>query len=248
MISILLPLVLTAVQPLAPLPAAQDTQADPEQAEPAWTGSVTAGISLTDGNTDLQRASATADAIKDLGHERYTLGFAWNFTEQDGVVTQRKTFGKAQYDRFIDEKLYWLANVSLEADSQADLDLRTIIGAGLGYQFYDNEEFKLSGEAGLSHFDEDFKESKDDSYVAARLAAKWDWNYSEAWIFGQTVDVLPSLEESDDVYAKLDTRAKATLTDNMFAQFQWIMDWDNTPAEGKERADHLYLVTIGWTF
>lgn len=246
---------LPLVEAPAPAPAAlpatsllQDEAAE-EASEPAWKGAVTLGASVSDGNTDIKRASATADAVKKLEDHRYTLGFQWNFAQESGFVTQRRTLARAQYDKFLSEKMYWLANVSFESDSQADLDLRTIVGAGLGYQFKDTEKFQLAGEAGLSYFDEDYADDDaDGDYVAARLAYKWEYLHSERWSFAQNAEIYPSLEDSDDVYAKVDTRAKATLTESMFAQLQWLYDWDNTPAEGKDRADNLYLLTVGWTF
>lgn len=252
--------VLLSTLPLAEAPAPapatlpapellQEEAAADAAADDAWKGSVTLGASISDGNTDIKRASATADAVKKVDDARYTLGFQWNFAEESGVITQRRTLGRAQYDKFLSEKMYWLANLSLESDSQSDLDLRTIVGFGLGNQFQDTEKFKLVGEAGLSYFDEDYgDDDADGSYVAARLAAKWEYIQSERWAFAQSAEFYPSLESSDDVYAKVDTRAKATLTDNMFAQLQWLFDWDNTPASGKDRVDNLYLLTVGWTF
>lgn len=241
--------------PAPPAPATLPTssllqdEAAEAAADPAWKGAVTVGASVSDGNTKIKRASATADAVKDMEDHRYTLGFQWNFAQETGVITQRRTLARAQYDKFISEKMYWLANVSFEADSQADLDLRTIAGFGLGYQFKDTEKFKLAGEAGLSYFDEDYgDDDADGDYIAARLAYKWDYLHSDRWAFSQNAEIYPSLEESDDVYAKVDTRAKATLTDNMFAQLQWLFDWDNTPASGKKRVDNLYLLTVGWKF
>ncbi len=219
-----------------------------EAEEPKWTGAVTVGISLTEGNTDIQKASAGADAVKETDGSRYTLGFAWNFSEENGVVNQRKTFIRAQRDRFISEKMYWLVQASAEADNAAGVDLRTTIGAGLGYQFKDSDKFKLSGEAGLSWFNEEFESGTENDYISARLAYNWAYLLSDKWAFEQSGEIFPSLEDSEDVYTKIDTRAKATLTDNMFAQLQWVWDWDNTPAPGNERADHLYLITVGWKF
>jgi len=34
----------------------------------------------------------------------------------------------------------------------------------------------------------------------------------------------------------------------MFGQFQWVVDWDNTPAPGKKETDQRYLLSIGWKF
>jgi uncharacterized protein DUF481 len=56
------------------------------------------------------------------------------------------------------------------------------------------------------------------------------------------------LKDKEDVNARVDTHLKLMLTKSMFAQFQWLFTWDNTPATGAERADDLYLVTLGWSF
>ena len=239
--------------PIVPTPTVSAPQDEPpaEEAEagkPKWEGAVTVGINATDGNSDIQKASVTADAVKKLEKERYTLGFSWNFSEEEGVVSQRKTFGKAQYDRFVNDKLYWLAQASAESDFKAGVELRTTIGAGVGYQFKDTEKLKLSGEAGLTWFNEELKPNVENDYVAARLAYNWAYLPSESWSIEQSGQVFPSVEDSDDVYSKVDTRAKVTLTESMFAQVQWVWDWDNTPAPGNEKSDHLYLLTIGWKF
>jgi putative salt-induced outer membrane protein YdiY len=234
--------------PDAPAPLEVPAPQDEEAAVPEWEGAATLGISLTEGNTDITTASATVDASKKLEKERYTLGLSWNYSEESGEVTQRKTYGKGQYDRFVSEKLYWLVQASAEADDAAGVDLRTTVGAGAGYQFADGEKWKLSGEGGLSLFNEDFEDGTGDEYLAARLAYNWAYVMSEQWSFEQVGTVFPSLEDSDDIYSRIDTRAKVTLTENMFAQAQWIWDWDNTPAEGNDRSDHLVLVTLGWSF
>ena len=224
------------------------TLQDETAASPQWEGAVTVGVSLTEGNTDITKASAAVDASKKLEKERYTLGFSWNFSEENETVTQRKTYGKGQYDRFVSEKMYWLLQASAEADDAAGVDLRTTVGAGVGYQFSDTEKWKLSGEAGLSWFNEEFEDSTENDYIAARLAYKWAYILSEKWAFEQSGEIFPSLEDSEDIYSKIDSRAKVTLTENMFAQAQWVWDWDNTPAAGNDRSDHLLLITVGWSF
>ena len=65
---------------------------------------------------------------------------------------------------------------------------------------------------------------------------------------GQFTEIFPSLDESDDINGRMDTRAIYQMTEDMIAQFQWVWDWDNTPAAGRDRSDNLFLVTVGWIF
>ncbi len=67
-------------------------------------------------------------------------------------------------------------------------------------------------------------------------------------MFGQTAEVFPSLEDIEDISGKLDTRVRVSITDDMFAQLQWVMDYDNTPAEGAYRMDHRVILSLGWGF
>jgi putative salt-induced outer membrane protein YdiY len=236
----MLPILLTALQD-APTSAAP--------AAPKWTGSVTIGASFSDGNTERTTVSTAADAECRREKDRTKLGFLWNYAEEASSITERKTQARAQYDYFFSKQLYGLAQASAENDFRAALELRTTLGVGAGYQFADTETWKLSAEAGLSYFNEDFKTDDDDqSYLAARLAAKWDHKPSDKWTVGQLGEFYPSVEDVEDVYARLDTKARVELGGSMYAQGQWIYAWDNTPASGKERVDNLLILGLGWSF
>lgn len=218
-----------------------------------WTGSVTLGAIITDGNTKTRSANAAADAQYRREDDRTTLGAFWNYQDDSTGVLQRHTGGKAKYDYFFSKKTYGLAQASAENDKQADLDLRWTAGLGVGEQLIETADHKLSGELGVSWVDENFKEpavgpSIDNSYAAGRAAYAFDWTINKSWAFSNTGELFSSLEYGQDVNAKEDTRIKVTLTDKMFAQAQWVMDWDNTPAAGKERVDDRYILTIGWSF
>ena len=45
-----------------------------------------------------------------------------------------------------------------------------------------------------------------------------------------------------------DTRLRSKLSESMFAQLQWILNYDNTPSPGQERMDHRFVLTVGWSF
>lgn len=234
------------LEPTAPGFVLDDKKEPPK----GWTGSVALSASKSSGNTDKNTAGATANAENRTDDDRWTLQFLWNYSDEKGVgVTARRTYGQVKYDRFLSKKLYAFGVVSGENDFAAALDLRTTIGAGVGYQFREDTEWKISGEAGLAYVDENFSTAGDDKdFLAARLAYKADWTINTKWAVGQWAEVFPSLEDKEDVSARVDTHLKLALTEKMFAQLQHIYTWDNTPATGADRVDELYLLSLGWSF
>lgn len=229
----------------------QDAAAPAAPAARKWTGSVALNASSSDGNTDKNTIGASIQAENKGEKDRWSGQLLWNYADEKGVgVTQRRTYGQLKYDYFFDPKMYAWGAISGENDFASALDLRMTLSAGLGYQFRDDKQWKVQGEAGLAYVDENFETAGDDQeYLAARLAYKADYTAEDGkWSAGQWGEIFPSLEQGSDMSARVDTHGRLNLTDTMFAQAQWIFSWDNTPATGADRVDNLYLLSLGWSF
>ena len=119
----------------------------------------------------------------------------------------------------------------------------------------DDDQWKINSEIGLSYFNEEFDNGDKFDYVSARLA--WDlWTrISEGLVFGHFGEAFPSLDDKDDFYGRATTYFESQLTESMIARLSWLLTFDNTPAEDTanaparlQRADNVYLLTVGWTF
>lgn len=217
-----------------------------------WSGSVNVGASWSEGNSKRRTGNAGADAEYRREKDRTTLKFLWNYAEDKNAspkVTDRRVFGAAKYDYFVSEKTFVYAETSAESNFAAGLDARSTFGVGAGRQFREDAQWKLSAEAGLSYVIEDLQQPGDNAeFLAARVAYKTEYKPNDKWTLSHDGEIFPSLEDSDDVLAKLDTKARVNLSGKMFAQAQWLMTYDNTPADGAERKDDLYLLSLGWAF
>ena len=110
-------------------------------AEPAvsFSGRINVGLSKSSGNTDSESHHIDGEIIARTETNRYTAGIEYNREESDDEVTDEQYLGYVQYDHFLTEKWYTYVNTLFEKNEFKDLNLRSTIGVGMGYQFYESE-------------------------------------------------------------------------------------------------------------
>ena len=235
---------------------AEDTEAPPEP--PSWVGALGLGSSIATGNTNTRAVNFTFDAVLDRSQvaasNRWTLKGWYNYSDEktDGVPGSKaianNLYGMVKYDQFLTPKNYLFGNASGEEDELQDLDLRAIVGAGYGRQFRDDEVLILAGELGLAYRKETYEDAPNSSGPNGQLSANIDWKFRKGWALMNASQIYPSLEDKNDVYAKVDTRLRTELNEDLFLQLQWVFDWNNAPATGKDTVDNRVILTIGWSF
>ena len=223
--------------------------------EPQWRGSIFAGATVASGNTETTSVTAVFNAELRRDKDRTTLNAFWNYADQtdtetdESSIVERNVGGRAQYDYYFHDDLYGYSNASFLSDTQKDLDLRLIVGVGLGYQWIEREDVAFGTELGIAYVDENFEVDEfDEQYAAARLA----WNYfnqlTETTTFDQTLEATVSLEDADDVIVRKTSNLKVLISEALTATLQYVVDYDNTPVAGNERVDQRVAVGVTWTF
>lgn len=226
----------------------------PKPVTNTWTGSVAIGASYQDGNTDARAVNANALAEYRREDDRWTANGFWNYgetkdqTTNDYVLNVRKAGLGLKYDYFVSKKLYLFANAGVESDTLADLQRREYIGVGVGYQWREDDTLKWGSEIGAGYFNEVRYVSDDTDYISARAANNVDWKINDKANLIHILALYPSLEDKDDFFGRSDLRLKTSLTEKMFAQIQWVWDYDNTPATDKDRNDNTVTLGLGWSF
>src|SRR5205807_4661869 len=111
-----------------------------------WTGSLTAGGSLTRGNTSTEAFNLSLNMVRRTEKDRFTVdaGFLYGREKVPGDSqheTQNNWFVGAKYDYFLTPKFYAYANARIERDLIAGISLRVTPGVGVGYDWYDRPDF-----------------------------------------------------------------------------------------------------------
>ena len=208
---------------------------------------INAGANFTSGNTDTENLYADGELLARTERNRYTLAGAYTRSEDSQVKTADNVLGSMKYDHFISEKVYFYASAEGEKDTFKDLDLRSSLGVGMGYQFYETELTTLQLEAGASYVNENFKVAEDNDYSAGR------WGFKlEHFLFNKTLQFfhqhmgLQSFEESDDLVIYTQTGLRIPLLKHLNSTVQFNYDYDKSPPPGIGKDDRAVIVTFGF--
>lgn len=188
----------------------------------------------------------TARTIK----SRYLLGFAANFGKDENGISQQNSLGYVRYDYFLTDQWFLNSNFSVLHDRFRDLNLRTTIGLGAGYQFFETESLKLSVESGINYINEDFRNAGDDG----RAAGRWALNYEQGFFDGGLTvfhydEILVGIDAlTKDILATLRNGLRFPLFMSFVGTVQVNINFDNNPAPGFKKADFAYLLGVGYEF
>ena len=213
-----------------------------------WTGNVFLGALKQSGNTDRTSASFGGEATRRSARDRFNLSLLYNYAEEGGILTTRDTYGAIKYDYFFMQKFYGYLGVEMLKDKFKDLNLRTIVGPGVGYQVWDDEIKALALEAGIAYFSEDRIEADDDHWITARLGARFRYKLSEQVTFTDNLALYPSLEAGGEFTSRNEATLITTLAGPWSLRLANIWEHDSDPAEGIKKDDTKSSVNLQYSF
>ncbi len=226
-------------------------------AKRAWTGSIVANGMLARGNTHSTDFGLAADASlrrdDEVNDDRFSLSGAYNFGKQrdnNGVTTTSADnwFAQAKYDKFFSDKWYGYGVFRYDHDRIAFLNYRLAPGVGVGYQWFEQPDFNLSTEAGVSYVYEDYSSDGNQDRVALRLAYHIDKKINDDVKIFHNLEWLPAFDDPSDYNLNADAGIRANLTKTMFSELKVQYQRDSTPAPGAEKNDIRFLLGLGWAF
>ena len=242
----------------APVTMAQVKTLDRPEPPPAWdyNGNVAAGASKETGNTNTEKYSMTAnlkifkmpDVIKFYGE------FHKEWSKQ--VLSKDNWLGSGTYERFLTKKWFLYANGVAQMDQFKSLDLLANVGAGPGYQFWQSREKNLSIRLGPAYAYEKFTKKmvnygnvEERDYFAGYWALDFDmWFFERFLQLYHHDDVLYDFQNSGNWVVRTRTGVRIPLILQLFASFQFNYDFDNQPADGKDKYDQSWIFALGWQF
>jgi len=209
---------------------------------------VSLGGSYARGNTEAQTLHLGGEWVARNPSQRVTLDAELNEASQDGANTASNWRTGLKYDHFLNEKTYWYANTRLDHDGQADLDLRSTLGVGVGRQFVDRDDLKFALEGGASLVNEDYGSAPDERFPSARFGLRYEQAFWQKRLkLFHNSDVLLSLESLADYLYQSRTGVQVPMGNGLSLGAQVNVDYDAVPAAGKDTTDAALIFKLDFT-
>lgn len=213
-----------------------------------WRGNITLGGNWQDGNTETMNVSAGALAVRRSENDRFLINFLYNRAEDDGEKTAENIYGQLKYDYFFRPKWYAYLNIDMLSDEFKDINLRTSVGPGVGYQIWDEEDRSLGLEAGLSYTNEDRDLGEDNDWLSARFAANFLYKLFDRIIFTDQFVIYPNLDDTGEYTLRNEASLITDIGKSWAFKLSNIWERNSNPGPDLEEDDFTWILGLQYTF
>lgn len=214
-------------------------------------GSIDAGYDFTQATT-ATTWSASAELNHRTPRREMQLAFDSNIKEQEGAESINRQNLRAQVNRYFENR--WFAAVIGQGEKSANqgLDLRALIGAGVGRKLLQTNRSNIALVGGAAFSREKFEDAADyDSnaeLVGAITLESFRFDSPELDLSASFV-VLPNLLTKGRYRLQANGKAKIELLHNLYWSLNVYESFDSDPpSEISERNDFGITISLGWSF
>jgi putative salt-induced outer membrane protein YdiY len=222
-----------------------------------WAGAITLGLSGTQGNAETTTLTAGLNAVRPTRADKTTVYFnaikASALIEGIEASTAEAMRGGWAYDRNAGSRLFLNSFNDYEFDRFQNLDLRFVLGGGLGYVVWRGERGRLDVMGGGAYNHEAFASNGDSPAFSrnsgeAYAGDELTYRLNSVTSLFQKARIFPNLSDRGEYRLNFDGGATTQLTQWL----TWTISVSNrllsNPIVGREKNDLLYTTGIGVNF
>ncbi|GER06170.1 hypothetical protein GCM10007972_08980 [Iodidimonas muriae] len=219
--------------------------------EKAWSGRTQLGLSGARGNTDRVALNGKASTRRETDFDRLDLSLGWRFARENGKETENEVIGETRLERDFSESWFAFGGLVLEQDEFEDLDLRSVLTAGTGVFFIQEEKQQLKARFGIGYQVEAFQNAPNEEEAILSLGYEYRIQLNGRLLFTHDLIYLPSFNDPVDDFR---VESNAALDIPVTESKAWSVrigvrnQYDNTPVSGNEKLDTFYTLSLGYNF
>ena len=213
-----------------------------------WTGGADLGIALTKGNSDTTNVALGMAISRTTLRDKTSL-YAAAVYNRDGTSGDSKTIANTirfggRYDRDLNKRWFGYVSSDLERNGLQDLNLRWVIGGGIGYHAIRNERTNLDLLGGIALNREYFEGLNNDRTSAeAQLGQTLTHQFSPRVTWKEQLFFFPNLSRGGEYRVNFDTSLITDITRRIGWQITLSDRYLSDPPPGLKQND--LLLTTG---
>lgn len=230
------------------IPIAQIEEAEEPEDYYDWESTVDLSGSIRQGNTESSNSRLNAHSILKLGDHRHIGDFVYNRETNDSVTSKQQTLLTYNYNWLFTDDWFVSGLATYERDPIRELDRRVIVGGGIGYDIWNQADRLLSVQLGLGGQSEEIGMENNENGIAY-----WNLRFSYDLVGGDLVlfhnhNINHNISGRDNTVIKTSTGARYEITDLLYANIEFVWDYEAEPAAGAQNEDTSLLFGLGLEF
>jgi len=213
-----------------------------------WKGSLNVAGNFQTGNSDRSALSLGVESVRKSDNDRFNMRLLYSIGEDNKIMTSRNAYGALKYDYFASKSIYEYLGVELLNDAFKDINLRTAVGPGVGYQIWDDPVKSLGIEVGISFMSEDMNVGSDKSWFTGRVAANYTHKISRMIKFTDNLILYPSIEELNNFTLHNEASVATDLGSGWALKISNVFDYDESPNADTENSDSNFMLGLQYSF
>jgi hypothetical protein len=174
-----------------------------------------------------------------------------NLTDDAAEETSERYHLQGLRRQFRRDRNFTLGYGGLDRNTELDLNVRALVGAGYGRYFVQSNSAEWIGGAGLAYTHENYSGGETLDSLELLLSTSFSifrYDFPETDIAG-SLSLLPSLTESGRYRAEADLRAKYEFVDDLYFELKLYGSYDSAPPlEDSEQSDYGVVTSLGYSF
>jgi putative salt-induced outer membrane protein YdiY len=213
-----------------------------------WTRQAQIGAHVTEGNRDSAQTRAQVGAKGRGENWESEFKVRGEIGELNRTRNRERVAAEFLHRADLSPRAYLAYRFEFLYDGIADLDYRLVASPSIGWFIVREERQELRLEVGPAGVLER-KGGDREAYPALRLAQYYEARVTAVSRLLQGVEYLPEIRAESGAYlAKAFVELRADLDKQIALHLRLEGDYDNRPAEGKQKQDTTFSASISYTF
>ncbi len=218
----------------------------------SWTGGANIGFALTRGNSQTKNLALSFTAARATSHDKLGLyaNSVYATNDAPGAVpptTANAVLAGIRYDRDFTKRLFGFVGADFATDALQSLDLRTVLGGGLGFHAIKSDITTLDLLGGLNYTRENYATFAR-NFPAATIGEELSRKLRGSTTLTQHLMFFPDLKNTGEYRTRFDLGTVTKIS-------KWL-GWQNAfgdiyvtnPPAGKKKNDVLFTTGLNISF